>query len=477
MDISTTLDIDIQDIVNSSLLSKLTEIDAESGTAIVMEVKTGEIKAISNLGRISQGVYDETKNFAVSDESEPGSTFKTLSMMIALDKGVINPKDSIDTGNGVYMYKGAKMTDHNHRKGGFGMISAEQAIWFSSNIGTAKIVLKGFESNPSAFVDAIYDTKINLPLDIGIPGMGNAKIRHPKDTAKYWSKTTLPWMSFGYETQVPPIYKLNFYKALANNGRLIISLLVKKLVKGGETIEEYKTETINSSICKSSTLRQIRQMLLDVVEQEHGTAHVIKSDKLLLAGKTGTAQLSAGASGYKSAGARHQVSFCGYFPADKPVYSCIVVIRNPRNGYPSGGGMSGMVFKNIAERVYAQGRSVAIEANKDTSVWIAPKVKNGNFEDLATVLGRLNLRFENEEDDDAEWVKTEIKNKKIHVSAWSNEANLIPSVIGMGAKDAVFLLENSGLKVQISGKGKVYNQSKPAGRRITRGETVVLNLR
>ena len=475
MDITTTIDIDMQDIVHNALLDKLKEIDAESGTAILMEVKTGEIKAISNLGRIGMGNYAETKNFAVSDESEPGSTFKTLSMMIALEKGIVSPNDTVDVGPGYYMYKGAKMTDHNMSHGGYGRISAAQAMWYSSNIGIAKIILKGFEKNPNEFVDAIYETKFNKPLDLMIPGSGKAKIRHPKDSISYWSKTTLPWMSFGYETQVPPIYTLNFYNAIANNGKLIKPFLVKSISKEGKEIESFETETINSSICSRRTLEQIKDMLEGVVE--HGTAKVIKSDKISLAGKTGTAQLSQGALGYTSGGKKHQVSFCGYFPADKPAYSCIVVVRAPRNGYPSGGGMSGMVFKNIAERVYAQGRSVAIEANKDTSVLIAPKVKNGNFEDLATVLGRLNLRFENEEDDDAEWVKTEIKNKKIHVSAWSNEANLIPSVIGMGAKDAVFLLENSGLKVQISGKGKVYNQSKPAGRRITRGETVVLNLR
>ena len=475
MDITTTIDIDMQDIVHNALLDKLKEIDAESGTAILMEVKTGEIKAISNLGRIGMGNYAETKNFAVSDESEPGSTFKTLSMMIALEKGIVSPNDTVDVGPGYYMYKGAKMTDHNMSHGGYGRISAAQAMWYSSNIGIAKIILKGFEKNPNEFVDAIYETKFNKPLDLMIPGSGKAKIRHPKDSISYWSKTTLPWMSFGYETQVPPIYTLNFYNAIANNGKLIKPFLVKSISKEGKEIESFETETINSSICSRRTLEQIKDMLEGVVE--HGTAKVIKSDKISLAGKTGTAQLSQGALGYTSGGKKHQVSFCGYFPADKPAYSCIVVVRAPRNGYPSGGGMSGMVFKNIAERVYAQGRSVAIEANKDTSVLIAPKVKNGNFEDLATVLGRLNLRFENEEDDDVEWVKTEIKNKKIHVSAWSNEANLIPSVIGMGAKDAVFLLENSGLKVQISGKGKVYNQSKPAGRRITRGETVVLNLR
>ena len=420
MDITTTIDIDMQDIVHNALLDKLKEIDAESGTAILMEVKTGEIKAISNLGRIGMGNYAETKNFAVSDESEPGSTFKTLSMMIALEKGIVSPNDTVDVGPGYYMYKGAKMTDHNMSHGGYGRISAAQAMWYSSNIGIAKIILKGFEKNPNEFVDAIYETKFNKPLDLMIPGSGKAKIRHPKDSISYWSKTTLPWMSFGYETQVPPIYTLNFYNAIANNGKLIKPFLVKSISKEGKEIESFETETINSSICSRRTLEQIKDMLEGVVE--HGTAKVIKSDKISLAGKTGTAQLSQGALGYTSGGKKHQVSFCGYFPADKPAYSCIVVVRAPRNGYPSGGGMCGMVFKNIAERVYAQGRSVAIEANKDTSVLIAPKVKNGNFEDLATVLGRLNLRFENEEDDDAEWVKTEIKNKKIHVSAWSNEA-------------------------------------------------------
>ena len=475
LDITTTIDIDMQDIVHNALLDKLKDIDAESGTVIVMEVKTGEIKAISNLGRINTGHYGETKNFAVSDESEPGSTFKTLSMMIALDKGIITPNDTIDVGPGYYMYRGAKMTDHNMNHGGYGKITAAQSIWYSSNIGVAKIILKGFEKNPSDFVNAIYETGITKPLDIGIPGIGRAKIRHPKDSLSYWSKTTLPWMSFGYESQVPPIYILNYYNAIANGGKLIKPLLVKNISKDGEVVEKFKTETINSSICSRKTLWQIQQMLLDVVE--NGTAKMIKSDKLLLAGKTGTAQLSQGALGYKNGGKKHQVSFCGYFPADKPMYSCIVVIRAPRNGYPSGGGMSGMVFKNIAERVYAQGRSVAVEYNEKDSVHtFMPKVKNGNYKGIVGILDKLDLPLEDNKKE-WNWAVSSVKDGKITLRELTTDNNEVPSVIGMGAKDAVYLLENRGLRVQINGRGKVYQQSKPAGRKITKGETIVLSLK
>ena len=455
MDITTTIDIDMQDIVHNALLDKLTEIDAESGTVILMEVETGEIKAMSNLGRINVGQYAETKNFAVSDESEPGSTFKTLSMMIALDKGIVKPNDTIDTGPGYYMYRGAKMTDHNMSHGGYGKITAAQSIWYSSNIGVAKAILKGFEKNPSAFVEAIYETKINKPLDIGIPGTGRAKIRHPKDSVQYWSKTTLPWMSFGYETQIPPIYTLNFYNALANDGKLIKPVLVKNISKDGEVIQKFKTETINSSICTPATLGNIRQMLLDVVEQ--GTAKMIKSDKLLLEGKTGTAQLSQGAMGYKNGGKRHQVSFCGYFPADKPMYSCIVVIRAPRNGYPSGGGMSGMVFKNVAERVYAQGRSVAVEYEKnDTLNQFLPLAKSGSYKELTKLFDKLNLPLDDDDKDkEWDWAKATVSNNTIMLPEMSGDESLIPSVVGMGAKDAGYILENRGMKVQITCRGKV----------------------
>ncbi len=219
MDVITTIDIDIQDITEKALVDKLKEIDAESGTAVVMEVATGEIKAITNMARIREGVYTETLNHAVADESEPGSTFKVASMIVALEDGVCQPGDSVDTGKGVFMYKGRhRMTDHNMNRGGYGMITAEQAIWYSSNIGVAKLILKGYENNPKKFVEGLYRTGINSDLNLEIPGSGKAKIRMPGDTVNYWSVTTLPWMSFGYETQIPPIYTLTFFIAIGIGG-------------------------------------------------------------------------------------------------------------------------------------------------------------------------------------------------------------------------------------------------------------------
>lgn len=474
VDITTTIDIDIQDITQTALLEKLQEIDAESGTAVVMEVKTGQIKAISNLGRVAPGSYQETKNFAVSDESEPGSTFKVASMIVALDKGIITPNDTVDTGNGIYMYKGVRMTDHNWHHGGYGKITAAQSIWYSSNIGVAKIILKGFEHNPSEFVEALYAMSMNQKFDMNIPGSGRPKIRHPKDTLRYWSKTSLPWMSFGYETQIPPIYTLAFFNAIANDGEMMKPYFVKKISKEGSVIEKFSPETINSRICQRATLKEIRKMLEGVVEE--GTATMVKSDRLKLAGKTGTAQISKGKSGYQAGGKSHQVSFCGYFPADNPVYSCIVVIRSPRNGYPSGGGMSGMVFKHIAERTYAQGRYAPIEVMRDSATQFMPQVKNGHYESLMTVLDELDLDCE-DDGKEWEWATARIKDDELSLQEHSATKNLVPSVLGMGAKDALFMLENCGLRVHINGKGRVYSQSKGAGTRYQKGETIVLNLK
>ena len=474
VDITTTIDINIQDITQTALMEKLQEIDAESGTAVVMDVKTGEIKAISNLGRVSTGRYEETKNFAVSDESEPGSTFKVASMIVALDKGIIEPEDTVDVGNGIYIYKGARMTDHNWHHGGYGKITASQAIWYSSNIGIAKIILKGFENNPSEYVEALYSMNMNQPFEMNIPGSGRPKIRHPKDSTRYWAKTSLPWMSFGYETQIPPIYTLAFFNAIANDGEMMKPYFVKNISKDGNIIEEYGPETINSSICKRSTLREVRKMLEGVVEE--GTAKIMKSDRVKLAGKTGTAQISKGKAGYQAGGKSHQVSFCGYFPADKPVYSCIVVIRNPRIGYPSGGGMSGMVFKHIAERTYAQSRYVPVEVVRDSNSVFMPQVKNGQYKELIRVLDKLDIPCE---DDGKEWkwATAKIEDKQLSLREYSATENLVPSVFGMGAKDALFLLESCGFRVQINGKGRVYSQSRGAGQRYQKGETIVLNLK
>lgn len=473
MDVVTTIDIDIQDVTEKALVDKLKEIDAESGTAVVMEVETGQVKAITNMARIREGVYAETKNHAVADEIEPGSTFKVASMMVALEDGVVSPNDTVDVGNGIYMYKGARMTDHNANKGGYHRISAAEAIWYSSNIGVAKIILKAYEKNPSKYVDGLYRIGLNKPLDLEIPGAGRAKIRHPKDsTAAYWSKTTLPWMSFGYETQIPPIYTLTFFNAIANNGKMVRPFFTKEIRKNGDTVEEFSTTVVNSSICSSKTLAIIKEMLLGVVE--NGTAKNVHSDAISIAGKTGTAQIATGGV-YRTSG--HQVTFCGYFPADAPKYSCIVVIRRPRIGYPSGGTMSGGVFKNIAEKVYANSLSFDPDDLPEDSLKVmVPSVKGGDMDALGYVLDELDVDYEDKEAD-TRWVTARAKEKEVELKDIPIKKGLVPNVVGLGAKDAVFLLESAGLKVSVSGSGRVTSQSIPVGRNVVKGQTISLVLK
>ena len=334
LDIRSTIDIQIQDLVEKSLADKLKEIDAASGTAVVMEVKTGEIKAITNLARDRNGRYEETLNHAVADVIEPGSTFKVAAMMVAIEDGVVTPNTPVDVGNGSFMYSNRRMVDHNANRGGYGLINAEKAIWYSSNIGMAKIILKGYENNPKKFVDGLSRIGMDANLSIEIPGAGKPKLRWPGD--KSWSRTSLPWMSFGYEVQIPPIQMLTFFNAIANNGKMVRPMFVKDVLKNGKSVKHFDTEVVIPAICSASTLKIIQDMLYNVVNytdpspaKRDGTGKPARSDVITIAGKTGTAQISSGGA-YGTAG--HNVSFCGYFPYEDPQYTCIVVITHPRNG-------------------------------------------------------------------------------------------------------------------------------------------------
>ncbi len=474
LDIHTTIDINIQDITEKSLVDMLKKIDAASGTAVVMEVETGEVKAITNMGRIREGVYGETVNHAVADETEPGSTFKVASIMVALEDGICQPGDTVNTGNGIYMYKGARMTDHNNNKGGYGRISVEQAIWYSSNIGVAKVILKGYEKDPGKYVEGLYRLGLSEDLCLGIPGAGRAKIRRPDDTLRYWSKTTLPWMSFGYETQIPPIYTLAFYNAIANNGKMIRPIFVKEILRNGKTVQSFSTEVIRESICSQRTLNIVRDMLLGVVEK--GTGKAVHSEYVRIAGKTGTAQIASGGV-YKKAG--HQVAFCGYFPADDPKYSCIVVIRQPRNGYPSGGTMSGGVVKAIAEKVYASHIAFAVRGLKrDSTAVMLPMAKAGDRDALEYVLDRLDIDVDTDSTD-TRWIvaKRVDEEEVVKLKDIVIREGLVPNVVGMGAKDAVYLLESVGLRVALNGLGRVSSQSISPGARVSKGQTVSLTLK
>lgn len=474
LDIRTTIDINIQDITEKSLVDELRAIDAESGTAVVMEVSTGEVKAITNMGRIREGVYGETKNHAVADETEPGSTFKVASIMVALEDGVCQPGDTVDVGNGVYMYKKARMTDHNLNRGGYGRISVEEAIWYSSNIGVAKTILKGYADNPTKFVEGLYRIGMNADLHLEIPGAGRTKIRRPDDTVRYWSATTLPWMSFGYETQIPPINTLAFFNAIANDGKLVRPIFTKEIQHNGKTVQSFSTEVIKSSICSDRTRALIHDMLLGVVEK--GTGKAVHSDIVRIAGKSGTAQIATGGV-YRTSG--HQVSFCGYFPADDPKYSCIVVIRRPRIGYPSGGTMAGGVLRTIAEKIYASHMAFDLREMEPDSMAVAvPPVKGGDYTALEDVLDALDVKAD-ADSLETSWVVASADREagEVKLKDLTLRPGLVPRVVGMGAKDAVYLLEQAGLRVALSGIGRVTSQSIPPGQRVVKGQTIQLTLK
>ncbi|NLJ01499.1 MAG: penicillin-binding protein 2, partial [Bacteroidales bacterium] len=357
-DIVTTIDAEIQDITERALREKLIETEAESGTAIIMEVKSGEIKGIVNLDRMSNGNYAEGNPNAFSYMNEPGSTFKTISVMVALDDGVVTPTDSFHVGNGLYQYNRRWVRDHYWRRGqDRGYMTIKEGMEVSSNIVMSKMVLKGYEENPTKFVEGIdrIGLRKQLSWDVPLSGIeGTSSIRFPDDKDNYWSRTTLPWMSFGYESQLPPIYMLMFYNGIANGGKMIKPFIAKQFVNDGKIVKEVQAEVVNPKMSKESTREQIHEMLRGVVE--NGTARVVASDYFDVAGKTGTAQIAAGGS-YAN---NYFVSFCGYFPAEEPMYTIYVGLRKPK-GVPSGGGMAGMVFKNIAEQTYLRKVHLTVE--------------------------------------------------------------------------------------------------------------------
>jgi len=475
MDITTTIDIDLQDIAEKALIDSLRSFDAGSGYVILMEVHSGEVKAIVNMQQNADKTYTENKNGAVSDMVEPGSTFKVASLMVALDAGKVKITDYIDTGNGIYPFANRLMKDHNANKGGFGRITLAEAIHGSSNIGISRAIVNAYGQNPSEFVEGLYNMKLNEPLNLEIPGAASPRIRHPHDKAAYWSATTLPWMSIGYETQIPPIYTLAFYNAIANNGKYIRPFFVKSITKNGQVVKAFETETIKESICKPTTLNDIKTVLLGVMEAPKGTAHNVRSKYVRIAGKTGTAQISKGALGYKGGGTTHQVSFCGYFPADDPQYSCIVVIREPRKGYPSGGKMAGSIFKNVAERTMAlksHRKPLTFERDTVTNFPIKPFVKVGYYKALLTVMTDLQLPIGVNSSD---WVKSFSDDKQIRIESVSVPKNVVPDLVGMGAKDAIYLAERLGLNVQVEGRGKVVLQTIKPGTFVQRGSRILIS--
>lgn len=486
LDVVTTIDVGIQDLAERALVQELKEPDVHGdvGVAIVMEVATGDIKAIVNMEKCGDGEYRERKNHAVSDLMEPGSVFKTASIMVALDDGVVDTTARVETAGGVWPMYGREMRDHNWRRGGYGMLTLPQTLMVSSNIGVSRIIDDHYRNCPEKYVEGIHRLGLADDLKLPIAGSSPAKIRMPKKDKRgkqyvNWSKTTLPWMSIGYETQVPPISTVTFYNAIANNGKMMRPRLVKAVMKDGEVIKEFPPVVMRSSICKSKTLGEIQTILEHVVSQ--GLGKRAGSPSFKVAGKTGTAQVAKGG-GYKMGTVHYLLSFAGYFPADAPRYSCIVCIQ--KSGLPaSGGGMSGKVFHDIAEGIMAQSLKMDVKDAHDENSILEPDVKSGNIIAADYVLTHLGYETRADwsgsyADGNPIWGHATRGNGHIALTRQAKtQANVMPDVTGMGARDAVFLIESRGVKTKLYGRGKVTQQSIAAGHTISKGMVCILTLR
>lgn len=474
-DIITTIDVGMQDIAEKALVDQLKNLEAVFGVAIVMDVATGEVKANVNMTRAGDGKYYEMKNLAVSNLMEPGSTFKTASIMVALEDKYITPDYKVDTKNGVVNMHGSWMKDWNWYKGGYGEIDVTRILEVSSNVGVSSIIDKFYGNNPQKFVDGLKRMSIDKPLNLGFVGEAVPRIKGTNE--RYFAKTTLPWMSIGYETMIPPIYMLNFYNAIANNGVMVKPKFVKAIARNGEIIQEYPTEIVNPKICSDTTLQQIRTILRKVVSQ--GLAKPAGSKQFSVSGKTGTAQISQGKAGYKANGVSYLVSFCGYFPSEAPKYSCIVSIQIP-HGPASGGLQAGSVFSRIAERIYAKHLVKDISQAKDSTSVLIPDVSQGDLVETAYALKQLNINSNSSSIPYTSypvWGNAETTDSYVKLYTKKPAKKKIPNVIGMGAKDAVFLLESYGLKIHLSGVGKVHTQSIPSGTPVRKGDYITLTLK
>lgn len=468
--IITTIDVDLQDLATESLLRCLDSNDAHHGSVILMEVATGEIRAIANLGRTKDGTYKEDYNYAIGESTEPGSTFKLASLIVALEDGYVSLDDSVDTERGVKKYYKSIMKDSH--EGGYGIVSVQEAFELSSNVGISKIITKYYSNREQHFVDKLYAMNLNNKLGVEIIGEGQPKIKSPSDSL--WSGVSLPWMSIGYGVHITPLQTLTFYNAIANGGKMVKPKFVREIRDGAKIVKHIDTEVLMPLICSNETVEKAQKLLKGVVE--HGTATNIRNKNYTIAGKTGTAQL-----GYWNKGARkkHQASFAGYFPAENPKYSCIVVINSPEKGRIYGNVVAGPVFKEIADKVYAKSLDMQLSSDEEQIAnneedGDMPPCRDGNKDELNYLLSQLGVEHDNV--NTAEWVTAVATDSVMKYKQRSIDSDLVPFVVGMGLRDALFLLENTGLKVEIKGTGIVRRQSLRAGTRAAKGSRIIIEL-
>lgn len=465
-DIITSIDINIQDVAEDALMRQLIANEADHGCAILMEVNTGFIVAIANLGKNKDGVYEEKFNYAIGESTEPGSTFKTASVLAALDEGLIDLEEIVDTEDGTTRFANRTMRDSH--KGGYGKISIGRAFELSSNVGISKAIVHAFKTEPQRLIDKFYYMRLDQPLGLDIPGEGKPNI---KDTEhKYWSKVSLPWMSIGYEIALTPLQTLAFYNAIANNGQLVKPQFIKEIRTAGLTTQTFGPVVLKEKIVKNQhSIDQLKKLLENVVQK--GTATNLKNPVYKIAGKTGTAQIAQNNKGYNKS--NYKASFCGYFPADNPKYSCIVVINNPTKGVYYGGSIAGPVFKEIADKVYAT-RLSPDKIKTDSIPTYNIEHATGSYSDIAYLLKYSSLNLEQMKDSD--YIRIETVDSSTVVKPLVIQDERMPEVIGMGARDAIFLLESAGVNVKIIGKGKVKKQSIIPGMAIKKGVNCIIEL-
>lgn len=462
-DLYATIDVNIQDVAHAALKKQLEEQKAERGCAVLMEVETGHIKAIANLSRAEDGNYYEMENMAVGMAGEPGSTFKLATLMVLLDQGKVRLSDTVDA-VGKYNFYDAAL--HDSRSWGYGRISLQQAFEKSSNV-IARVADDNFKNNPMEFINGLRKIGLHQKNGVDIIGEGKPYIKDVKD--KSFSGISVPWMSIGYEVKITPLQTLTFYNAVANNGKMVKPQFVKEVRNGNEVLRTIETEVLNEQICKPTTLKDVKAMLEGVVES--GTAKNIRARGFKIAGKTGTARLHQGG-GYSD---KHQASFCGYFPAENPKYSCIVVVQGPTKDI-YGSIVSGTVFKEIADKVYAS--SVDINQSKtqeELLVKVQPKSKYGNKSDLMAVLQKMGVGVQNKAAG-SDWVITRSADRFVEVDVRKVEVDKIPNVKGMGLVDALYLLESAGLFVEVRGSGVVKRQSLQPGQQVIKGGRITIEL-
>ena len=470
-DIYTAIDINIQDVAHQALEEQLTKHNADHGCVVLMEVQTGDIKAIANLSRGEDGSYSERYNYAIGESTEPGSTIKLASLAVAFEDGLVDPTDSVETGDGVMEFYDIKLRDS--KRGGYGKITVQRGFEVSSNILIAKCINDSYSKHPEKFIAGLRRMSLDKPLGIEIPGEGEPFIKSTSDPT--WSGISLPWISYGYESKLTPIQVLTFYNAVANDGVMVKPRFVHAIKEQDEVIKKIDVEVLNEAICSKATIGKLKKMLEGVVE--NGTAINLKNSIFPIAGKTGTALIYNRDYGYRyDSKVSYQASFVGYFPADNPKYSCIVVVNAPSNDVYYGNLVAGPIFKEVADKIYA----TSIDIHPDIVSEFPeqnyfPPFKKCSNSDLESVLKGLNQGWKPEKKYDwqALYVNTEgeVRSKEIRV-----QPKQAPNVIGMSFRDALYLLETNGLKVLFKGNGKVRSQSINPGAQVKKGQIIELTL-